>query len=191
MIKQKNLLLPNLAFANFGLIIVFSTKVNLVYLLYLMVLKYCLLHLIKHNCLVKSLRILIMITQVTLKLHSPLSNLKLHTIPIIPQLIKKVMSDLDSPNASGPDCVSVIVLRGCEPERNLRVSCCQYCQKLSAVDPVFKNVGERSTAKNYYPAGPLSVVVRIFEKRVNNELVDHFKKCGLFLVFSMVSGYLI
>lgn len=46
-------------------------------------------------------------------------------------------------------------------------------------------------AKNYHPAGPLSVVVRIFEKRVNNELVDHFKKCGLFLVFSMVSGYLI
>ena len=47
MIKQKNLLLPNLAFANFGLLIVFSTKVNLLYLLYLMVLKYCLLHLIK------------------------------------------------------------------------------------------------------------------------------------------------
>ena len=127
MIKQKNILLPNLAFANFGLLIVFSTKVNMLYHHHIMVLKYCLLHLIKHNCLVKSLRILIMITHVTLKLHSPLSTLKLLTIPIIPKLIKKVMSDLDSPNASGPDCISVIVLRGCEPERNLRVSCCPDC----------------------------------------------------------------
>ena len=49
--------------------------------------------------------------------------------------------------------------------------------------PVFKNVGERSTAKNYRPVNLLSVVSKVFEKLVNNRIVDHLKKCGLFFVF--------
>ena len=43
--------------------------------------------------------------------------------------------------------------------------------------PVFKNVGERSTAKNYGPVSLLSVVSKVFEKVVNNRLVDHLEKC--------------
>ena len=35
--------------------------------------------------------------------------------------------------------------------------------------PVFKNVGERSTAKNYCPVSLLSVVSKVFEKLVNNK----------------------
>ena len=35
--------------------------------------------------------------------------------------------------------------------------------------PVFRNVGERSTAKNYQPVSPLSVVCKVFEKLVNNK----------------------
>ena len=46
--------------------------------------------------------------------------------------------------------------------------------------PVFKNVGERSTAKNYHPVGLLSVVSRVFEILVNNMIVDHLEKCDLF-----------
>ena len=69
----------------------------------------------------------------------------------------------------------------------LRISCCQDCWKVSLVSPEFKNVGERSTAKNYSPVSLLSVVSRIFEKQVNNKLVDHLKKCGLFLIFGVVS----
>ena len=34
--------------------------------------------------------------------------------------------------------------------------------------PVFKNFGERSTAKNYDPVTLLSVVSKVFEKLVNN-----------------------
>ena len=49
--------------------------------------------------------------------------------------------------------------------------------------PVFKNVGERSTAKNYHPVGLLSVVSKVFEKLVNNRIVDHLQKCGLFSHF--------
>ena len=37
--------------------------------------------------------------------------------------------------------------------------------------PVFKNVGERSTAKNYHPVSRLSVVRKVFEKHMNNRTV--------------------
>ena len=46
--------------------------------------------------------------------------------------------------------------------------------------PVFKNVGERSAAKNYHPVSLLSVVSEVFEKLVSNRIVDHLDKCGLF-----------
>ena len=46
--------------------------------------------------------------------------------------------------------------------------------------PVFKIVGERSGAKNYLPASFLCVVSKVFEKLVNNGIVDHLGKCGLF-----------
>ena len=49
--------------------------------------------------------------------------------------------------------------------------------------PVFKNVEERSTAKNYCPVSLRSVVSKIFEKLVNNRIVDHLEKCGLFSDF--------
>ena len=53
----------------------------------------------------------------------------------------------------------------------------------SSVVPVFKNVGERPTAKNYCPVSLLSVVSKVFEKLVNNRIVDHLEKCGLFSDF--------
>ena len=49
--------------------------------------------------------------------------------------------------------------------------------------PVFKNVGERSTAKNYRPVSLLSVVSKVFEKLVNNGIVGHLEKRGLFSDF--------
>ena len=49
--------------------------------------------------------------------------------------------------------------------------------------PVFKNVGERSTVKNYHPFSLLSVVSKVFEKLLNNRIVDHLEKCVLFSDF--------
>ena len=49
--------------------------------------------------------------------------------------------------------------------------------------PIFKNVGERSTAKNYCLVILLSVVSKVFEKLVKNRIVDHLDKCGLFCDF--------
>ena len=54
--------------------------------------------------------------------------------------------------------------------------------------PVFKNVGERSTAKNYCPFNLLSVVNKDFETLVNNRIVDHLEKCGRFSDFQYGFG---
>ena len=49
--------------------------------------------------------------------------------------------------------------------------------------PVFKNVGERCTAKKYCRVSLLSVVSKGFEKLGNNRIVDHVEKCGFFSDF--------
>ena len=121
------------------------------------------------------------------------TNLELHNISITLKMVKKVITNLDSSKASDPDCIPVVVLRNCEPELSyilaklfnncLNESCFPDCWKVSSVDPVFKNVGEKSTAKNYRPVSLLSVVSKVFEKVVNNRIVDHLENCGLFSDF--------
>ena len=48
---------------------------------------------------------------------------------------------------------------------------------------VFKNVGKRSTTKNYHPISLLFVVSKVYEKLANNRILDHLEKCGLFYDF--------
>ena len=74
-------------------------------------------------------------------------------------MVKKVIMNLDLSKASGPDCIPVVVLKNCEPERSyipaklfnkyLKESCFSHCWRVLYVVPVCKNVGERSTARNY------------------------------------------
>ena len=83
-------------------------------------------------------------------------------------MVKKVIMNLDLSKASGPNCIPVMVLKHCESELSyilaelfnkcLTESCFPDCWKFSSVVPVFKNVGKRSTAKNYHPVSLLSVV---------------------------------
>ena len=47
---------------------------------------------------------------------------------------------------------------------------------VSFVALIFKNVGEKSTAKNYRPVSLLSVVSKVFEKLLINRIVDHLEK---------------
>ena len=115
-------------------------------------------------------------------------------------MVKKVATNLDLSNMPDPDCIPVVVLKNCEPEllyilaelfnMFLKESCFSDCWKASLVILVFKNVGERSTAKNYQPVSLLSVVSKVFEKFVNNRILDHLEKCSLFLISSMVLGRL-
>ena len=77
----------------------------------------------------------------------------------------------------------MVVLKNCEPElsyilaelvnKYLKGSCFPDFWKVSSVAPVFKNAGERSTAKN---CRPVSVVSKFFEKLVNDRIVDHLEK---------------
>ena len=92
-------------------------------------------------------------------------------------MVKKVMTNLDSSKASGPDCFPVVVLKNCEPELPcilaerfdmcLKESCFTGFWKVSLVVPVFKNVGERSTARNYSP-GSLGLVFQWLVKSLKN-----------------------
>ena len=118
------------------------------------------------------------------------TNLKLHNISATPKMVKKVIANPDSSNASGPDCIPVVVLKNCDPELSyilaelfdmyLKESCFLDCWKVSLVVPVFKNAGERSAAKNYCPVSVFSMVSKVF---VNNAMVDHLEQCGLFSDF--------
>ena len=104
-------------------------------------------------------------------------------------MVKEVITNL--PKACGHDCIPVVVLKNCEPDLSYilaelfnkcpKESCFPGCWKVSSAVP--KNVGERSTAKNYRPASLLSVVSKVFEQLANNRIVDHLEKCGLFSDF--------
>ena len=130
-------------------------------------------------------------SSISLPIFPSRTNLK-HNISIIAKMVRKVIVNLDSSKASGPDCVPVVVLKNCEPERSyilaelfnmfLKESCFpDYWKDLSVVS-VFKNVGERSFAKSC-PLSFFSVVRKVFQKLVNNRIADQLKKSGLFSDF--------
>ena len=86
------------------------------------------------------------------------TNLKMHNISLTTKMVNKVIMNLDLSKASGPDCIVVVVLKNGKPELSyvlaelvnmcLKESCFPDCWKGLLVVAVFKNVGERSTAKN-------------------------------------------
>ena len=87
------------------------------------------------------------------------TNLKLHNISVTPKMVEKIVRNLDLLKASGPDCIPVVILKNCQPElsyilaelfnKRLKESCFPDFWMVSSAVLVFKNVGERSTAKNY------------------------------------------
>ena len=94
--------------------------------------------------------------------------------------------NLDSSKASDPDCIPVVFKKNCDTELSyilaelfnmcLKEFCFPDWWKVSSMVPVFMNVGERSTAKNYHPVSLLSVVSKVFEKLLNNKVVDYLQK---------------
>ena len=61
----------------------------------------------------------------------------------------------------------------------LKDSCSPDCSKVSSVVPIFKNIWEQSTAKNYCHASLLSVIGNVFEKLSQRNV-------AFFLISSMV-----
>ena len=106
-------------------------------------------------------------------------NLKPHNISVTSKMVKKVITNLDSSKASGPAYILVAILKICESELSyilaelfnmcLKESCFPDCLKVSSVVP--------------HPFSHLSMVSKVFKKPVNNRIVDHLKKCGLFSDF--------
>ena len=124
---------------------------------------------------------------ISLPVFSSRTNLKLHNISVTRKMVKKATTNLNSSKKSGPHCIPVVVLKNCEPEllcilfnMCLKESCFPDCWKVSLVVPVFKNAGEKSTAKNYHSISPLPVVSKVFEKLVNNRIVDYVEKHSIF-----------
>ena len=156
LLKQKSPSLPrNLALGTFGeLLTVFSTKVNLLCLLYSTDRRCCLLHLIKQSYLLKTFckNSNLDGSGISLPAFPSRTNLKLHNISVTTKIVKKVITNLDLSKASGPDCIPVVVLKNCVPE-------------------------------NYCPASLRSVVSKVIAILVNNSIVDHPEKCGLFSDF--------
>ena len=88
------------------------------------------------------------VVSVSIDFHSGISlpvfpsrtNLKLHNISVTPMMVKKVITNLNLSKASCPDCISVVVLKNCEPELSyilaeplnkcLKESCFPDCQKV-------------------------------------------------------------
>ena len=107
-------------------------------------------------------------------------------------MVKKVIMDLDLSKTFDPDFIPLVVLKNCESELSyilaelfdkcLKESCFPDCWKVWLMVPVFKNIGESSITKNYYPV-LLSVVGEVFQKLVNDRVVDHLEKSGLFTDF--------
>ena len=85
--------------------------------------------------------------------------MKLHNISVTPKIVKKVITNLDLSKASSPDCIPDVALKNCWPELSyilaeffkkcMKEYCFPGCWKVSSVKPVFKNAGQRYTAKNY------------------------------------------
>ena len=44
------------------------------------------------------------------------TSVKPHNLPLTSKLDKKVMTNLDSSKAPGPDCIPLVVLKNCEPQ---------------------------------------------------------------------------
>ena len=89
-------------------------------------------------------------------------------------IVKKVITSLDQSKAAGPDCILVVVLKNSESElwyilaefsnMSLKESCFPDFWRVLLLLPVFKNVWERSAAKNYCPFSHISVINKVFEK---------------------------
>ena len=95
-------------------------------------------------------------------------------------MVKKVITNLNLPKVSSPDCILDVVLKPCESELSyilaelfnmrLKESCFPDCWKVSFIIAVFENIGEKSSAKNYGHVNLLSLVSKVFGKLANNKI---------------------
>ena len=105
-------------------------------------------------------------------------------------MVKIVIMNLDLSKACRPDCIPVAVLKKCELVLQFVGRFHRWSLYLIMLgERLFLiMLGERSRAKKYRSISLLSVVNKVYEKPVNNRIVDYLEECDLFLISSMVLG---
>ena len=94
------------------------------------------------------------------------ANLKLHNISITLRMVKKVIMNLDLSKASRLDCIPMVVLKNYESELSyILAELFNKCLKESCFPDCCNDFS------------------KVFEKLVNNRIVDYLEICGLFSDF--------
>ena len=117
------------------------------------------------------------------------TNLKLHNISVTPEMVNKVIMNLDWSEASGPDCIPVVVLKNCDPELSyilaklfnkcLKEVCFPECW-FHRWSLYLRMLGKSLPLKITVLIVFFLWLVKVFEKLINNRIVDHPEKSGLF-----------
>ena len=105
-------------------------------------------------------------------------------------MVKKVITNLDSSKASSPDCIPVVVVKNCEPKLSYILNL-QYVSERALFSRLLEGLINGPCIQDcwgkvycyYCPVSLLAVVSKVFEKLVNNRIVDHLEKYGLFSDF--------
>ena len=115
LIKKKSTSLSrNLVVGTFGeLLIVSSTKVDLLCLLYSTAQRCCLSTSDKVKFFAKkySSNSILDDLGISLLVFPSRTNRKLHNISVTPMMVKKVITNLESSKTSGPDCIPLVFLK--------------------------------------------------------------------------------
>ena len=103
--------------------------------------------------------------------------------------VSKIIKNLQTGKATGPDNIPVVVLKRISPElspilaklfnRCIRAGCFPTSWKFSVVCPVYKNSGDRQSPSQYRPISLLCIISKIFESIINQQIMIHLSKTNL------------
>ena len=103
--------------------------------------------------------------------------------------VSRLIHDLVSSKATGPDEIPVVVLKNISPElspllaklfnRCIKEKCFPTSWKIASICPVFKNSGERSSPSQYRPISLLSIISKIFESILNKYTINYLNANNL------------
>ena len=104
-----------MALRAFCKLLIASSKANLLCHFYIRGLKCCLL-LFQLFAKIFSKNLNLVDSGISLPAFPSWTNLKVHNILVTPKLITKIITNLELSKMSGPVCLSVVILKRCEPE---------------------------------------------------------------------------
>ena len=117
-----------------------------------------------------------------------MENENLSTIDITIDVVKKKLLELKPTSAPGPDGIHPRVLKECASELSLPLSLIFQLSlttgklpaewKQSNISPIFKK-GKRTLAENYRPINLVSVVCKVMESILKDNIMNHLTSNNL------------